>query len=477
MDAALHHARAARRFQEFSGKLSFSDGAIHDPLVQAVQELFVDSYIHWAKLNISIPLTLILPRIGSIGSRSSLLFLYCSGVSGAQVILAPYGGDVNKFGSTINGSSSATYSHGSTGMIIMLFMINYNWFACPVSFSGGGGSGSTTVSAGSGITVVQAGSDYTITNASPNQVVNLSSGTGIGISGSYPNYTVTNLAPQQNVSLAAGSGIGVSGSFPNFTVTNSSPDQVVSLTQGTGMAITGSYPAFTITNNAPDLPVSLVAGSGMAVTGTYPNFTVTNAAPDTVVTLTSGTGIGITGAYPSYTVTNSSPDQLVSLTSASSHITVSGTYPNFVIDTTLMAASYAKGTRTVASLAIGTTPTQSTTGYVVAYASSDWTTNGAGGMVYDATAKGRPFIFSIDYGHASTTCGADAWLIIQKNGSYFPAWSEKIATGNYTDANFKVCVTTDPIAVEPGDTFYLALQSSSAGTTTTISFVINIVAA
>jgi hypothetical protein len=73
--------------------------------------------------------------------------------------------------------------------------------------------------------------------------------------------------------LTASTGISVSGVYPSFTITNTAPDQTVSFT-GTDISIGGAYPNFTLTNDAPDQTVSISGTGGATVTGTYPNFTV-----------------------------------------------------------------------------------------------------------------------------------------------------------------------------------------------------------
>lgn len=104
-------------------------------------------------------------------------------------------------------------------------------------------------------------------------------------------------------SLSAGTGI----SYNNLTgvITNSSPDQNVILTQGAGISISGTYPSFTITSTITQYTdalarLSLSAGTGVS----YDNLTgiITNSAPDQTVVLTAGTNISITGTYPNFTI-------------------------------------------------------------------------------------------------------------------------------------------------------------------------------
>jgi|GEM_PF-1143185 len=97
-------------------------------------------------------------------------------------------------------------------------------------------------------------------------------------------------------------------------------------TGGPGIDITGS----TISNTAPDQTVTLTGTGAATVTGTYPNFTVNST--DNNTTYTGGTGINVAGT----TITNTAPDQTVTLTGTGA-TTVTGTYPNFTVSSSSTA--------------------------------------------------------------------------------------------------------------------------------------------
>ncbi|MEO0469868.1 MAG: tail fiber domain-containing protein [Bacteroidota bacterium] len=101
-----------------------------------------------------------------------------------------------------------------------------------------------------------------------------------------------------------------------------------SYTAGNGININGS----TIENAAPDQVVNINGGGATTVSGTYPNFTINST------TYTAGNGININGTA----ITNAAPDQVVSL-NGSGATTVSGTYPNFTINSTDNNTTYTAG--------------------------------------------------------------------------------------------------------------------------------------
>ncbi len=101
---------------------------------------------------------------------------------------------------------------------------------------------------------------------------------------------------------------------------------------GTGISIASN----TITNTAPDQTVTLSGTGATTVTGTYPNFTINST--DNNTTYSGGTGINVAGG----TITNTAPDQTVALT-GSGATTITGTYPNFTISSTDNNTTYAAG--------------------------------------------------------------------------------------------------------------------------------------
>jgi trimeric autotransporter adhesin len=101
---------------------------------------------------------------------------------------------------------------------------------------------------------------------------------------------------------------------------------------GTAINITGT----TIHNTAPDQTVALTGTGATSVTGTYPNFTINST--DNNTTYSAGTAINITGT----TIHNIAPDQTVALTGTGA-TSVTGTYPNFTINSTDNNTTYSAG--------------------------------------------------------------------------------------------------------------------------------------
>jgi hypothetical protein len=126
------------------------------------------------------------------------------------------------------------------------------------------------------------------------------------------------------VNLTAGSDILIGGTYPNLTITNSRPDQTVSITGDTYNVIGGNYPNFSITS---------------PVNGTFQQFegdTGVHAAtsPNEKFVINGGTGIStlVENANQRVIINNDAPDQVVSITGTGA-TTVTGTYPNFTVDT------------------------------------------------------------------------------------------------------------------------------------------------
>ncbi len=245
----------------------------------------------------------------------------------------------------------------------------------------------TTYTAGTGLNLT----GTTFSNAAPDQTVTLNTGTGITVSGAYPDYTITNSAPNQPVSITGSGSTNVTGTYPNFTV--SSTDNNTTYTAGTGLALTGTSfshnahtgdatgaTALTVTgiqgrqvttsvpgdnqilkwstaNNRWELGEDQLGAAGtndgvvtsINVTGTTTK-TITLTRSQSLSDLTAiftdegsvytaGTGIDITGN----TVTNTAPDQTVVLTGTGSS-TVTGTYPNFTVNSTDNNTTYTAGT-------------------------------------------------------------------------------------------------------------------------------------
>jgi hypothetical protein len=225
-------------------------------------------------------------------------------------------------------------------------------------YSNTAGSGGNSYTGGTGINV----NGTTINNTSPDQTVVLTGTGATTVTGTYPNFSIN--STDNNTTYTAGSGISVAGTVisntqPNATHTgdatgnsaltvvklqgrdiattapvngqalkwNSSTlkwepatDMNTTYTNGNGINITGS----TISNTSPDQTVTLNGTGATTVSGTYPNFTINST--DNNTTYTSGTGINISGT----TVNNTAPDQTVTITSGTG-ISASGTYPNLTI--------------------------------------------------------------------------------------------------------------------------------------------------
>ena len=252
-----------------------------------------------------------------------------------------------------------------------------------------------TLSTGTGISVTGTYPNFTITNASPN-ATHTGDVTGSGALTIANNAVTTNKIANGSITSAklsttsvlngqilkfngtnwvldydnnsvytGGTGINVTGT----TITNTSPDQIVTLSNGTGVSVTGAYPSFTINNASPNAThTGDVTGSGVlsiannavttskiadgnvtgaklnsmsATNGQVLKFNGTNWAPanESVTSYTGGTGINVTGT----TITNTAPDQAVTI-SGTGATTVTGSYPNFTINSTDNNTTYSAGT-------------------------------------------------------------------------------------------------------------------------------------
>ena len=195
----------------------------------------------------------------------------------------------------------------------------------------------------------------TVTNTAPDQIVSITEGNNITVTGSYPDFTITAASSTAPVASVNGEvGVVVLGSDDIAEGITNLYDKTVTLTEGSNITVTGVYPDFTIAASSSTAPVDSVngatgvvvldsddiaegsvnlydktvaiTGSGAAtITGTYPNFNVDS----TDTQYTAGVGIDVTGT----TITNTSPDQVVSIAGTGS-TTVTGTYPNFSVNST-----------------------------------------------------------------------------------------------------------------------------------------------
>ena len=104
---------------------------------------------------------------------------------------------------------------------------------------------------------------------------------------------------------------------------------------GTGLSLTGTV----FQNTKPDETVVLNNGSNINVTGTYPQFTINSTDTNTTYTAAAGgTGLSLTGTV----FENTKPDLTVVLNNGN-NVNVTGTYPSFTINSTDTNTTYTNG--------------------------------------------------------------------------------------------------------------------------------------
>ncbi|MEL7530964.1 MAG: hypothetical protein AAFN10_06640, partial [Bacteroidota bacterium] len=246
--------------------------------------------------------------------------------------------------------------------------------------------------------------------------LNLSGSGATTVSGTYPNYTINstdnvddadadptnemqslslsgnNLSISNGNSIAlptgttytAGSGINLSGG----TISNTAPDQTVNISGNGATSVSGSYPNFSISstdnvNDADADPNNEI--QNLSLSGN--NLSISNGnsiALPTGTTYTAGSDINISGG----TISNTAPDQTVNI-SGGGATTVTGTYPNFVINSTdNVNDADASTTNEIQNLSLsGNTLSLSAGGGSVNLASftSPWTNSGSN--LYFSTGK------------------------------------------------------------------------------------------
>lgn len=198
--------------------------------------------------------------------------------------------------------------------------------------------------AGAGISIsggpITTSGSLTIANTG---VLSNIAGTGISVSGATGNVTIANIAPDQTVVLSNGAGISVTGSYPNFTIATTITQYTDALARGAislttvGTSGAATYSSSTGVLNIPSYAagtgtvtsINLTASTGISVSGgpitTSGSITVTNTAPDQTVVLTNGTGINVTGTYPNFIVATTITQYTDSLARAAISLTTTGT--------------------------------------------------------------------------------------------------------------------------------------------------------
>jgi len=128
-------------------------------------------------------------------------------------------------------------------------------------------------------------------------------------------------------------------------------------TAGSGITLTNKV----FSNAAPDQTVAITGTGATNISGTYPNFTINST--DTNTTYTAGAGLVLNGGN---SFANTAPDQTVVLTGTGA-TSITGTYPNFTINSTDTNTTYVSSDFTHDAL----------TGFV-ANEHIDWTSASAG---------------------------------------------------------------------------------------------------
>ena len=156
----------------------------------------------------------------------------------------------------------------------------------------------TTYTAGTGLTLV--GTEFR--NTAPDQTVSLTGSGATSVSGTYPNFTIsstdtnTQLSDEQVEDIV---GAMVDGSTQtNITVTYDDASGKLNFvainndttyTAGTGLTLVGTE----FRNTAPDQTVTLAGTGATSVSGTYPNFTINST--DTNTTYSAGALLDLSG--------------------------------------------------------------------------------------------------------------------------------------------------------------------------------------
>ncbi|MCP4868836.1 MAG: hypothetical protein GY898_08965, partial [Proteobacteria bacterium] len=166
----------------------------------------------------------------------------------------------------------------------------------------------TTYTAGSGLTLV--GTEFS--NTAPDQTVALTGSGATTITGTYPNFTIASTDTDTNTTYTAGTNVTISGA------------NEISSTDTNTTYTSGDFTHNSLSGVSANEHIDWTTDQGSTNIHAS-NYTNT----DTNTTYTAGTGLTLVGTE----FQNTSPDQTVSLTGTGA-TTVTGTYPNFTIDST-----------------------------------------------------------------------------------------------------------------------------------------------
>ena len=215
----------------------------------------------------------------------------------------------------------------------------------------------SSVSGGTGISVA---SGTVITNTAPDVVVNYTNTGQTIITGTYPNFFV-NTPTVTTPPTVTGVGAATVSGAPNYVVNVATP----TFTNSGPTTVTGAYPNFTINSTAA--VSQTLTGTGIAtvtggpnylvnvstpvfnnigqtiISGTYPNFSV-NTPTVIAPTMLSGVGAATVSGGPNYVVNVATP-----VFNNVSQSIITGTYPNFSVNTPTTAGTSVALTATAAA--------------------------------------------------------------------------------------------------------------------------------
>jgi len=214
-------------------------------------------------------------------------------------------------------------------------------------------SGLINFNSGGGMSVLDGGDTITITNTG---VLSNVAGTGISLSGTTGNVTITNtgvisvntvdstyinLAPNaaSNGVVTISAELSATGTptglkflrGDNVWAVPGGGGTVTSVTAGTDISVTGTADDPVINNTAPDQVVTLIGAGGISITGTYPNFNIDSSAISGNVS-----GTGTTGKITKWISTSEVGDSQMR-----EYASGGGPYPNYFPNEYVAAANIA----------------------------------------------------------------------------------------------------------------------------------------